>query len=355
MISLPLSLTPSELLCCEELPPFIARLVQSVRSFRVEGRLSEAERCALDALEGSQEPGTNVSRAVALIHLGDVHRDMDKLGPALTDYRGAYRIFQRQSSSYQRHNEAVAAYALGLVHQLLGDNMDALNWYQQSVELFDRVKEHWAAVNALAQVKTCTLLQRWMETLREYLTAARTRVDAGASGHIRVPVIPSRDDEDGFAMAELEIDEFMVGRQLTVDGDSFRVQPLKGTQRISLTPDAQCYALEVPHEAREALGAHEGDYALIIRGDAADREGPGVLETLGGLEFGNFERDDESKIKFIGLKTALVIGEDEIGEGFQVGYIVGLLKRASPRAGPSTPSSSRPPTPSPPDDATQLS
>lgn len=141
MINLPSKLTPSELLCYEELPPFIDELLQGSRSLRREGRLPEAEHCALDGMQASQEPGANVSQAVALIHLADVHRDMGKLGPALADCQKAYRFFQRQPSHYQRHNEAVAAYALGLAHQLLGSEMDALKWYRKSGQLFERVKE----------------------------------------------------------------------------------------------------------------------------------------------------------------------------------------------------------------------
>jgi len=128
MITLPLKLTPSESLCCEELPPSIDELLRGSRSLRRAGRLLEAERHALDAMQASQKPGTNVSQAMALIHLADVHRDMGKLGPALADCQKAYRIFQRQPSHYQRHNEAVAVYALGLVHQLLGSEMDAINY-----------------------------------------------------------------------------------------------------------------------------------------------------------------------------------------------------------------------------------
>ena len=325
MINLPPQLTPSELLCCEDLPPFIDELLQGSRSLRREGRFPEAERCALDAIEASQEPGTNISQAVALIHLADVHREMGKLGPALADCQKAYRFFQRQPSHYQRHNEAVAAYALGLAHQLLGSEMNALKWYQESGELFERVKDDWTTVNALAQVETCTRVRRWMETLSEYLTAVRTRTDTSLATGIWVPIVLSEGEEPGFAMAELEIDRYIVGRRLTVNGESFRVQPLKGTRRISLVPSVEYYALEIPDEAREPLGASEGDYALVERVKGPDQVGPGVLETLGGPEFGNFERDSEGNINFI-RPDAAVIGGKDIGKDLQVGYITALLK-----------------------------
>lgn len=325
MINLPPKLTPSELFCGEELPSYIDKLLQGSRSLRREGRLPEAERCALDAMQASQEPGANVSQAVALIHLADVHRDMGKLGPALADCQKAYRFFQRQPSRYQRHNEAVAAYALGLAHQLLGSEMDALKWYREADQLFERVKKDWAAVNALARVETCTRVQRWMETLSEYLIAVRARPDANLATRIWVPIILSEGEEPGFAIAELGIDEYKVERQLTVNGKSFDAYRLEGTRRISLVPGTEYYALEIPDKARGTLGASKGDYALVERGKGPNQEGPGVLETLSGPKFGNFERDDEGNINFI-HPDAAVIGGKDIGKDLQVGYITALLK-----------------------------
>jgi len=299
MINLPPKLTPSELLCCEELATFIDELLQSSRSLRREGRLPEAERCALDVIEASQEPGTNVSQAVALIHLADVHREMGKLGPALADCQKARPMFQRQSSHCQRHNEAVTVYALGLAHQLLGSEMDALRWYREADQLFEGV----------------------------------SRTDANLAARIWVPIVLSEGEEPGFAVAELEIDRYTVGRQLTVNGDSFRTQPLKGNRRVSLAPGIECYALRIPDEARGLLGANEGDYALVVREKKVRQEGPGVLETLGGPEFGNFERDDAGKINFI-RPDATVIGGDDIGEDLQVGYISPLSPLFRPPLNP---------------------
>jgi tetratricopeptide (TPR) repeat protein len=324
MISLSSQLTPSELLCCAELPSFIDELLRSSCALRREGRLLEAERCALDAIGPSQETGANVGQAVALIHLADVHRAMGKLGPALANCQQAYRIFQRQPSRYQRHNEAVAAYALGLIHQLLGNEMDALKWYQESDRLFRRVKDDWSAVNALAQMETCIRAQRWMEALSKHLTAARTRTDVHPGACIWMPIILPDAEGGRVAIAELEIDKYIVGRQITVNGESFRVQALKGNQCTSLEPGVECYVLGIPDAARAPLDASEGDYALVVRRQEASKEGPGVMETLGRPEFGNFERDDEGNINFI-LPDATVIGSEDIG---RVGYVAALLKRA---------------------------
>jgi hypothetical protein len=299
--------------------------LQGARSLRAEGNLAKAERCALDAMVAGQEPGGNVSQAVALIHLADIQRDTGKLGPSLTSCQKAYRIFQRQASRYQRHNEAVSAYALGLTHQLLGSEMEALKWYQTADQLFERVKEDWATVNALTHIEDCARIQHWMKTLSDHLTAVRTRPDANFATRIWVPIIPPGVGGNGFAIAELEINEYTIGRRTMVDGESFRVQSLRGTRSISLMPGLDYYALKVPESAHRPLGASEGDYALVVRKKSPDREGPGVLDGLSGPEFGNFKRDESGTINFV-RANAEVIGGEDIGEDLQVGYVTALLK-----------------------------
>ena len=324
MINLPLELTPSELLYYKTLPPFADKLLSNSRALRRQGRLSEAERCALDVMEASQKPGTTAGQAMALIHLADVHREMGKLGPALANCQKAHPIFQREPPRYQSHNEAVAGYALGLVHQLLGNEIDALKWYREADLVFERVKKTcWATINDVTQMETCTRIQRWMEAMSEYLTAVRIRTNANLGTGIWVPIILSDSGKPAFAVAELEIDKYIVERQLTVKGEAFRIQRLKGKRPTSLIPGVEYYALEIPDKAQASLGASAGDYALVERGKDLDQEGPGVLETLGGPEFGNFERDAGGNIHFV-RSDATVIG----GADLQAGYITALLKPA---------------------------
>lgn len=327
MIHLPPKLTPSELLSRDGLSPLIEELLRDCRALRTEGRLLQAERCALDAVEVSRESGAQAAHGAALIHLGDVHREMGRLGPALADCQKAHRIFQRQASHYQRHNEAVAAYALGLVHQLLGNDIDALRWYQQSGNLFALVKDDWAAFNALEQVEIGARTVRWMETLIKYLTELRARAADGPIAGIRVPIILSGADGGGFAIADLEIDQYVLGRRLRIGGKTFRAQSVKGRQRVTLLPGVEYYAREIPEPQRAFVGAGEGDYALVVQATSADKEGPAVLETLGGPEFGRFERDANGNVIFARPGAApIVIGSGDIGEDLRVGYITALLK-----------------------------
>ncbi len=326
MINLPPELTPSELLCCEELAPFADNLLRDSRSRRREGRLPEAMRCALDGMEVSRAPIASVTQAAALIHLADVHREMGKLGPTLTVCQQAYPVFQRQHSPCQRHNEAVAAYALGLAHQLLGNKVDALRWYQKAGQLFEKAREDWATVNAQDQTKICTRLRRWIETLSTYLSAVRARADGNLTTRIWVPIIPSAAGEE-FAIAELEIDKYTIGSELWVAGKSFRLQQLKGALPVSLVLGAKYGALEIPADARDLLGVGDEDYALVVWREKADQEGPGVLRTLAGSAFGNFKRGSGGRINFV-RTDARMIGAKDLGEDLQFGYVTALLRPA---------------------------
>ncbi len=327
MIHLPPKLTPAELVSRDTLPLLIKELLDDCCSLLAEGSLAKAERRALDAVEASREASIlQVAHGVALLHLGDVHREVGRLGPALADYQKAHRIFQRQASRYQRHNEAVAAYALGLVHQLLGNDIEALKWYQQADGLFEQVKDDWVAVNALDREKTCTRVQRWIRALSECLADERIRAHTNPLTEIWLPIMLSEAGEEWFAIARLRVDRYTTLSKPEIGGTPFRMRPVKGSQR-TLSPTSQYYALQIPDEARGPLGADEGDYALVVREPNVVREGFAVLETLGGPEFGKFERAADGTITFARLGAApIVIGSGDIGEDLQVGYITALLK-----------------------------
>ena len=63
-----------------------------------------------------------------------------------------------------------------------------------------------------------------------------------------------------------------------------------------------------------------------MRRGEAEHEGPGVLETLSGIEFGDFRRDPSGRIAFV-RPDATVIGGEPIGDDFPVGYVRAVLKR----------------------------
>jgi tetratricopeptide (TPR) repeat protein len=329
VIRLPPELAPSELLFLDDLPEFVDELLQSSRSLRLQGSWTEAEQETVDALEASQEAGAQVSRAAALIHLSDTHLATGRLGAAMTEARKGYRLFATQPSRYQRHNEAVAAYAIGLMHQSLGSRADALRWYRKADDLLERVKTDWIAINASSNASRCRRAQRWIRALCRALACDRTHAGADLGANIWLPVVLSDgDDESSFSLAQLEVERYVVAGTLKLAGKSFRIELLQGRPRPSLPVDAEYYALKVPSQALGLLGAREGDYALIVRRQDAPEEGPGVLETLSGPEFGRFKRDESGKVSFI-RPDATVLGDDQIGEDLRAGYVTALLRQIS--------------------------
>lgn len=333
MIDLPEELTPSELLCCEGVTPFIDKLLEGSRSLCAQGDWLEAERCVLEAVEISQEADARINRGAALVYLGDVCREMRKLGPALAHYREAHRIFQHQPSLRQRHNEAVAAYALGLMHQLLGGDTEALKWYQESSELLEKAKENWVTVNALDHVDGCTRVQRWMEALTEYLTAALTRKDVRFSTRIWIPIILW--EKAGSVVEQLRIDR--LDRELIATFKSFRLHPLREEWDISLRHAAQYDAQEIPDEIRSGLNAGERDHALVEWGERPNQVDPAETERLVQSEIGDFVRDDDGRVHVLrsGPVRPIVIGDRDWGDETRAGYIPALLR---PVCAPSVPS-----------------
>jgi tetratricopeptide (TPR) repeat protein len=346
IINLPRQLTPSELLCCVELSPFINDLLQRSRALRRRSAFKEAESYARDALREGREPGGNIGIGAARMHMADVYREMGRLGPALADSQKAYRIFQNQPSPYQRHNEAMAAYALGLVHQLLGSHMDALSWYEEARLLLERVKEHWETLNAQDRIRDCACIHSWLGTLSGYLTAAWTNIGT-SGGFLCVSILLSNADKCEFAIGELEIDQYII-REREAGAGMFGVRPIKGKETISLKPDAACSTKKIiDKEWLEFLGAREEDYALIAWKDPAETEPLDIPEAvIGSEEYGPFVRGDDGEVYFV-RPTPKVIGGAEADRNLQEGNVIALLSPAPPPSGQAPPSSPGPSTPPP--------
>lgn len=325
MMRLPAKVTPSRLLCLRDLPEYVDNLLRGSRDSWSHGDCSEAERHALDALEVSQKPRAQASRAAALIHLSDLHLRMGRLGDAIDEARKAHRLFANQPSRYQRHNEAVAAYALGLAHHSLGSRADAIRWYQKADDLLDRVSLDWAAVNASSSLGRCRRAQQWVKALIRALTRAQAAARPDCSPSIWLPVV-QLDDEPSLALAQLKVERYVVAGTLQLEGKSYCIEVLQGQPWPSLQAGEEYYALEVPTHALNLLKASQGDYALILRQQELPEDGLGVIETLSGPEFGQFRRDESGEINFV-RPNAKIIGGKDIDKEMPVGSVTALLRR----------------------------
>lgn len=323
MIHLTAKLVPSTLFWHNAPLDSVHRLLEKADRLREAGDLREAERHAEDARKSSQQARAHIEHAAALVCLSDIYRDMGKLGPALRCGREAYDILRQQPGLPQRHNEAVAAYNMGLIHHLLGNHVDALNWYQTARRMFELAREYWAARGNVTRVRTCTHLERWIRNLSNCLT--RTVEHSGFHSTLIIPARLMGGGNDLFSVAELKISGYFLGQHIVIGNRAFQVHTLTG-EEVAIRRGEEYRVFEVPESACPPIEAEKGDYVLVQR---AQREDPTmrycVVEGASWLDFGRFQRDATGTVSFESLLTGRIIGG--LGDGdFSIYHPIALLK-----------------------------
>ena len=311
MIHLTAEFTPSALFHHGAFREPVQRLLERADRCWLAGDLKGAERYAQEARLSSREVWAHVEEAAALIRLSDVYREMGRLGPALRSAREAYDLLSRQPGLVQRHNEGVAAYNLGVIHHLLGNEVEALNWYQTARQVLKLAREYWAARKGTDLVRTCRRLEQWIAELSDSLTR-----EEGRGGLLSTLILPAQliGDGDGHAsVTELRVEGYLLGPRLVIGDRSFQVHPLTGGSVIIRAGEVY-RVFEIPEEACPPTGARKGDYVLMRQ---AEPEGPdrdwGVLEGEAGPDFGHFRRE-EGRVSFESWTTGRVIGGLEGGD-----------------------------------------
>lgn len=180
-------LAPSSLVYDRQLSPDVRRLLKESRQARRRFDWLQAAGCALDACRVCEAANAHVGLALARLHLADCYSDVGEIGQAMEQAQQAHKTLERQPDSPQRHNQAIAACALGLLQELrpFRDPLDAWNWYQEALDQFIVAKEHWATRRAVAQMRICEEASQWIEDRLHLITQARIRQrsqDADISG-----------------------------------------------------------------------------------------------------------------------------------------------------------------------------
>jgi len=175
MIGIPSEFAPSSLLHYEQVSPEVQRLLKESRTARLEYEWMQAHNCALDAYEICILADAHVGLALAQIHLVDFYSEVGELGQAMERCENARQTLRRQTARAQRHNEAVAAYALGLLHelQLFSDSLGAWHWYQEALQEFKVAQEHWAKHNNISWVETCQKTRQWIKGRSDRIMESR--------------------------------------------------------------------------------------------------------------------------------------------------------------------------------------
>ncbi len=264
----------------------------------------EAEQVALEALDAARARRFVLGEALALLCLSEAQRETGRLGPALSSAREAYDILQRQASMVQRHNEALAAYNLGLLHHLLGNRPEALNWYDTACRLLGLAREFWSIHNQPDEVRKCRELEKWIARLSRTLTSP-----GGSDFSILIPV-PAPNGGAPF-IAQVQMGPSWRDSSVFIDGEPYRILLLPTSQAREILPTGKdCHIFPIPEEVRERLGVGERDYLLC----GPFPPDPGlpylIVETPEGDEYvstANFKRHPNGRVEIEG-KAATVIG-----------------------------------------------
>lgn len=313
MINLPPLLSPSSLLYCKGLTPSAEMLSEECSKIDAESRFDQIEQLAQRSRELQQRKGDWIGCAVALLHLGDRCREAGRLGPAQRYCEQARQLFHRyQFVPEQRYNEATATYALGLVHQLLGDEREALDQYEQAIELFAQVHSHWQLVGNKEMDQRCEQASRLIEELRKYVAEIRSRGGTTALPYLFLslsrrgtialprflPIYPWPGDVKQMDRlpAEVEVKHYTLTRKVHIGDKDYQLHPVKpGT--LTLKPGEEYCILPAPDQEIPDLDVQEADYVLVQQDNV--NEGPGALYDDGTILWGQFTRDAQKKLQFI--------------------------------------------------------
>jgi tetratricopeptide (TPR) repeat protein len=139
-------------------------LLDKSHSYKMQDEWKRAEHCALEASEIYGEMGDYVDRAIAQLHLAGVYQSVGELEQARERSKEAYQVFQRQPARIQRHNEAIAAYMLGVLHEpeLSRDGTRALYWYEKASEQLEKAQDYFAEYNNRQYYMTAQQLSQWI-------------------------------------------------------------------------------------------------------------------------------------------------------------------------------------------------
>lgn len=313
MIHLPPNLVPSALLYRESLSQTACQLLDEAEEHRQLGNLQAIEHELSKLRRSSQKRQMHIEHAAVLICLTDIYREDGRLGPARRCAHKAYTIFRRQVNSAQRHNQAVAAYSLGLIYHLLSEAQDAADWYRTALRMLELACEHWAQRNMGKQFADCKELERWVRALDECLYHED---EHNGFRSILLPALVLGEEKNSLSVAELDVNCYHLNQRLIIGDRVFQVKTLLLNGKLGLPGQLMLKGeeyriLSIPDEACSELNVQEGDHVLVQRTDQADPNVPYyVVEGAAGPVFGKFSRDPSTgEISFKNVVTGRIIGD----------------------------------------------
>lgn len=318
MITVPTAPIPTALLYLEQTSPLVQRLLSYCRSALREQRWQHAQLCAQDVINLCLETGDHTGEALALVHLADFYGDVGELGEALECCVRAHKLFHQQAAPVQRHNEAVAAYMLGLLSESQSTGFTAaLGWYQEAVQLFGVAREYWATINDSPKVKLCSELRSNLEKRIEQMLNSRLKQPWQAAFDIW-----TWDSRESPFHRDKELRGYVQGERIVLIGGNVY------HSNEELKFDKAYYYFALP--AREPLSeASSGSYLLFRQQWKGPKEGAGIVWQRGnGWLAVEFKREQDGFRFYPRRPTIIGGGESAPGDAEAVlkGYLTAILK-----------------------------
>ncbi len=302
---------PSDLLAENDEQSPITDLVRRALSFLKDGHFREAESAAQMALTAAYKRRQShpSDLAVASLCLSDIYRETGHLDSALPIALQAYEMFQRQPNPFQRHNEGVAAYNLGLIYHVLENHTSALRWYEVAGQKFRESRRYWLAHHREHRAKECARMTERVVALSKAITDLALLIR---------PTLFFSIYAKGRFFRHVEPDRFYLDEQIEIDGKSFQVMPLSGTKQAVLERDSPvCLALPIPAPVCPKWKAQTGDYVLAQQRSTPDPDAPRwIVVGQDQVHFGQFARQPDDSLHFHSLHPTRIIG----GTGDFSGY-----------------------------------
>ncbi len=330
MIGLPCVPDPSSLLWTEGLSRRAVTLQDECRQIVRNERHRPIESIYQDARD-LHDQGDFAGCAVILIHLSDACRAKGKLGLALKFSKEVEKVLLDRPRSKYKHNQAVAFYSLGLIHQLLGSDQEAWDYYDRALDAFQQAKELWFALRATYWEQRCDDIQEWLEQIMAYVARARAHGGVSAIWHpILVgcwPPTKSLPDVDQLFI-DVTVEEIAIDMLLHRGNDTYRLErlgrgiPIKPT----IQPGEEYYVLKVPGELQDDIPQFaDVGYILVGRDVRGDYISAGAVIKDGEILWGEFTRDEDGDIRLeVTNPVPKIIGIDD-SDRIAAGKIIALL------------------------------
>jgi SOS-response transcriptional repressor LexA len=284
MITIPQELRPPALLWTDDLSEAAKGLKENCQRLDhvTDLRLLDSWRqAAEDLLSGGHDNGC----AVVKVCLADLYRECGEFGSALSCSEEAARTICHWSRIHHRHNHAVALYSMGLAHHFMGSGQDALDRYDEALEVFETAKGQWILDGEEGWLARCEVAMRWVETLRTRLAQSRFRGEPIPRTKVLVPVLskiaagePMLAGEDFDEWVEVEVQRAArINFALRVQGDSMADEILEGDlvlveQNQSVPPNGQIVVIlidQVDEEATLKRFYRKKDHVLLEPANAS--------------------------------------------------------------------------------------